>query len=127
MSYYYSHENLSSNVKGDHGGGPEVQMSELDIFSATAIQSEVRSSFHERVYPVEGSLDESQPEIAFNVKPTGDLICMNDSYIVADVRLLKQDSKKAWVNPASTDLVTPANNLLYTLFKGKIGGALSKS
>ena len=118
MSYYYSHENLSSNVKGDHGAAPKIQFSELDIFSPTAVQGEIRSSFHERVYPIEGSLDESQPEIIFNIKPSSDLISLNDSFIVAEVKLLKKDTDKGiWVKPAASDLVTPANCVLYQLFK----------
>ena len=47
--------------------GNAVQLSELDLFSTVALQESISDCEYERVYPVDGSLDDSQPEITFNV------------------------------------------------------------
>ena len=69
------------------------------------------------MYPTEGSLDESQPNIVFDVQSTPDLIDLHDSFMVAEVKLQQLKDGK-YVNPTDGEHVTPSNCTLYSFFKG---------
>ena len=120
MATYYSHEQLNYSVKPSKS--QPVRLSELDLFSSIGVQEEIEESFYERVYSVQGNLDQSSPQVVFNIPASTMMTSLNDSYMVATVHLKKyNDTTKVWEAPAATEHVCPVNNTLYSLWKG-IGG-----
>ena len=59
MATHYSHEDLNYSIRSS--GSNSVRLSDLDIFSPIAVQDEIEQCSWERVYPQDGSLDDSQP------------------------------------------------------------------
>ena len=94
-----------------------MELSELDIFSAPAIQREVDGVFWDRVYCNESGLEISQNEVIFEIKPSLEVVSLADSYMEIVVRLQKEtdDGPK---NPTAAEKVGIANNVMYTIWKG---------
>ena len=61
MATYYSHEDLNYSIKP--ANSQSVHLSELDLFSSVATQEQIESTCHERIHCIEGSLEESNPQV----------------------------------------------------------------
>ena len=98
-------------------GGKNARLSDLDIFSHPAKQSDIESVYWEPVYPNEGSLDVSQKVMQFTVKPSMDMTSLADSYIEAIVSLKQKAANGVLTDPSGK--IFPCNNVLYNLWKVK--------
>ena len=116
MSYYYSHEALNYSPQTD--GGPQAQISELDIFSRVGTQNEIESSHWEQIYSTEGSLDNTSNGVQFNIKPSIEWTSLADSTMVATLSLKKRDAAGKLSNPVESEKVFPCNSILYNLWRG---------
>ena len=119
MAYFYSHENLNYSIQS--GTSHNVHLSELDIFSPLAVQDQIESTCYERVYPTTGSLDESSPEVIFNIPTSTMLTSLCARFMTATVSLKKRNAAGTeWIAPPATDHVNLVNNTLYSLFKDQM-------
>lgn len=107
----YSHETLNYPIKNN----ADVSLSEFHLFSKVNFQGQVQSNTVESIYPTQGTLDHSAPNLEFKVRPSLDLTDLSDSWLELDVGLIKtSDDNKV---PTAADKVTPCNNIMYNCFK----------
>ena len=118
MAYYFTHESLNHPLRTNHQN-PDAQLSELSIFDAPALQSEVESVYYQKVHCTEASLDPTNNEVVFEVKPTNEPMLLSDSYMCVTAKLQKTNADGTVVNPLATDLTGITNLTLYSLFRGK--------
>jgi hypothetical protein len=115
MSRFYSHDVMNDNIRNVKSEG--TRLTELDLFSGPATQTEIEGCFWERVHCQEAGLEVSQSEIIFDCKPSLECISLFDSYLEVVVRL--QCITDAGIrNPTAAETVGVTNNVLYSLWKG---------
>ena len=119
MSYVYRHEVLDYEVRTPHQHA-EAGLSELAIFDAPPITREIDGVYREKIHCREAGLDHTVDLVQFEIKPTNECISLSDSYISCTVKLQKLNDDGTMVNPAATDTVGIANNVLYTLFRDQL-------
>ena len=101
-----------------HGRDSRAELSELDIFSHVATQSDIESVHWEPVYPAEGSLEAMKKALQFTVKPSIELISLADSWMELSCSLKKVSATGELSNPGEEEKVFPTNNILYSFWKG---------
>ena len=118
MAYYFTHESLNHTMRSNHQN-PDAQLSELAIFDAPAVQSEVESVYYQKVHCTEASLDTSNNEVVFEAPPTNEPMALSDSYMCIKAKLQKTAADGTTGNPLATDMTGITNLALYALFRGK--------
>ena len=69
----------------------------------------------------DGSLEETQPAIVFNIPGSTCVTSLTDSFICAKVSVKKKDDDDGSLSaPASTEHVTVCNNTLYSMFRDMV-------
>ena len=115
MSRFYTHDALNDPIRNVKSSG--ALLSELDLFSGPATQTEIEGCYWERVHCLEAGLDPTQKEVIFDCKPSLDVVSLFDSYLEIVCRIQKI-TDTGHRSPTAAEKVWPANNVLYTLWKG---------
>ena len=87
MTKIASHDTLNKPVLGS---SHKVGMSELDLHSVLPVQDDISKVTYDRIWPQNGSLVDTNPEVVFIAPPSPHFSDLSDSYFRMELKLVKQ-------------------------------------
>ena len=117
MSKIETHEGLNRPVLGSSN---KIGISELDLHSVLPLQEDIQKVSFDRIYPQNGSLLPSNPEVVFIAPPSEHFSDMSDSYIRMEVQLMKEpdpNKKDDTSKITKEDLANVSNLAAFSLWK----------
>ena len=100
------------------GSDAPASLGELDLFSTIPHQNEIQGDLFDKVWPTQGSLERSNPDVTFQVHPSPHFTDLSSSFFEFDVKLEKlkfPTGKSATIT--ADDKISVCNFVAATLWK----------